>query len=133
MSRKIRPASAGLKGLHPKPPKVIFPMPIATSAPMMIIQMGRLLGRLNPSNIPVSTALPSVMVIRSRFNMNLAMAHSKKTHDATEVSITMAAPKPKNQRLAAKAGSRAIHTPYILRCTLSPPCTWGESEMIGFM
>jgi Na+-translocating ferredoxin:NAD+ oxidoreductase subunit E len=58
--RKQRPTKAGLKGLLPKPPKVILPMPMATKAPMMIIHIGKLLGRFMPRSNPVTIAEPSV-------------------------------------------------------------------------
>ncbi len=60
MRRKTRPTRAGLKGLFPNPPKLIFPMPIATSAPITTIHQGRLLGKLNARSSPVSIAEPSV-------------------------------------------------------------------------
>jgi hypothetical protein len=52
--------------------------------------------------------------------MNFAIAHSKITHEATLVSITTAAPSPKKYRLATKAGTSAMHTPYIFFWILSP-------------
>ena len=87
-------ASAGLKGLQPNPPKVILPTPIATNAPMIIIQSGKLEGRLNASNTPVIIAEPSQMVERSLFKINLVIAHSKNTQAATEVKVTTTAPSP---------------------------------------
>ena len=64
--RKQRPTMAGLKGLQPSPPKVILPMPMATSAPTIIIQMGKLLGRFMPSSRPVMQADPSSSVVGRR-------------------------------------------------------------------
>lgn len=40
----------------PNPPNDIFPTPTATKAPISTIQIGSELGRLNPSNRPVTTA-----------------------------------------------------------------------------
>ena len=93
-SRKQRPTSAGLNGLHPRPPKVIFPIPMATSAPIMMIHRGRLDGRLNPKSKPVRMAEPSVMV-GSLWSSYFVMAHSKNTHAATLTAQTMAEPIPK--------------------------------------
>ena len=59
ISKNTLPTKAGLKILHPNPPNDIFPMPIATSAPIMIIQIGKFEGRLNASNTPVIIAEPS--------------------------------------------------------------------------
>ena len=82
---------------------------------------GRLLGRLKPSRSPVRTALPSHTVQASRLRMYLVMDHSNTTHEATDTISTIAAPSPKNQRLAARAGSKAMHTPYMFFLTESPP------------
>jgi hypothetical protein len=87
----------------------------------MIIQIGRLLGKLKPNNRPVRIALPSKMVQFFLPKINFVMAHSKKTQETTDVASTIAAPRPKNHRLAIRAGTRAIHTPYIFFCTESPP------------
>ncbi len=42
--------------LHPNPPKLILPMPIATRAPITIIQTGKFEGTLKASNTPVIKA-----------------------------------------------------------------------------
>ena len=68
---------------------------MANKAPRMIIQMGRLEGRLKASNTPVMMAEPSVMVVVSFFMRNLPMAHSKNKQAATEVAVTISAPSPK--------------------------------------
>ena len=93
MRRKARPASAGLKRLHPSPPNVIFTTPIAKSEP---IQIGRFDGTLNANKIPVNTAEPSVIVSLSFLRINLLIVHSKNTHDATAVRVAIIAPTPKN-------------------------------------
>ena len=93
--RKHLPTSAGLKGFCPRPPNVILPTPIATSAPMMMIHIGRLLGRFMPRSRPVRAAEPSHTVQRVVFRRNLAIAHSKSTHATTLVAQTMAEPMPK--------------------------------------
>ena len=95
MSRNTRPTRAGLKGLVPRPPNVILPTPMATSAPIRIIQMGRLEGRLKPSNRPVRMAEPSQIVSCLRPRIKRVMAHSKHTQAATDVARTMADPSPK--------------------------------------
>lgn len=61
-NRKHRPTKAGLNGLDPSPPKVIFPIPMATKAPIKVIHIGRLLGKLNPNKSPVTMAEPSISV-----------------------------------------------------------------------
>ena len=92
--RKQRPTKAGLNGLQPRPPKVIFPMPIATNAPIITIQTGRLEGRLKPNKSPVSMAEPSLMV-GCFFSMYFVIAHSKNTQAATLDAQTTAEPMPK--------------------------------------
>ena len=119
ISRKIRPASAGLNGLQPKPPNDILPTPMANRAPIMIIHIGRFDGRLNASNTPVMMAEPSVMVRRSRFKIYLLMAHSKNTQAATDTAVTTNAPMPKAMSDTRNAGISAMSTPYIFFCTLS--------------
>jgi hypothetical protein len=61
----------------------------------MIIQTGRLEGKLNASNTPVIIAEPSQMVVVSFFIRNLPIAHSKNRQAATEVAVTISAPSPK--------------------------------------
>ena len=46
--------------------------------------------------------------------INFVMAHSKKTHAATEVNVTIKAPSPNTNNETRKAGINAIKTPYIL-------------------
>ena len=107
-------------------------MPMATNAPMRMIHIGRLEGRLKPNSSPVRTAEPSVIVTRSRFNTYFVIAHSKNTQAATDVANTIAAPNPKKYNEVSRAGMSAMHTPYIFLCTLSRPCTWGDSDTIKF-
>ena len=97
-----------------------MPTPIANSAPRIIIHTGRLEGRLKASNTPVMMAEPSQIVVVSFFSRYLPIAHSKKTQAATEVAVTIRAPNPKKTSDTIKAGNRAISTPYIFFCTLSP-------------
>lgn len=130
--RKARPASAGLKRLQPSPPNVIFTTPIAKSEPMTIIHIGRFDGTLNANKIPVNTAEPSVMVSLSFLRMNLLIAHSKNTHDATAVRVAIIAPTPKNTNEQTSAGTRAMQTPYMFFCTLSPLCMCGDNDTINF-
>ena len=56
MSRKTRPASAGLKILQPRPPKAILAMPMANTAPATTVHHGSDDGRLRASSRPVSAA-----------------------------------------------------------------------------
>ena len=72
-----------------------MPTPIANNAPKMIIQIGRLEGRLKASNTPVIMAEPSQIVVVSFFIRNLPIAHSKNKQAATEVAVTISAPNPK--------------------------------------
>ena len=88
---------------------------------------------MKPNSRPVRMALPSQMVRRGDLRIKVDMAHSKHTQKSTELSKTTTAPNPKNHREASNAGTRAMHTPYMLRETLSPPCTCGESDIIGFI
>ena len=71
-----------------------MPIPIATKAPIIIIQTGRLDGRLNPNNRPVRIADPSVSV-GSFFIIYLVMAHSKNIQAATLDAHTTTEPIPK--------------------------------------
>ena len=119
INKKIRPAKAGLKGLQPKPPNDILPTPMANKAPRIIIQIGKLEGRLNANNTPVMIAEPSVIERRSRFKIYLLIAHSKNTQDTTETAVTTSEPMPKANNETRKAGISAISTPYIFFCTLS--------------
>ena len=81
---------------------------------------------------PLRMAEPSVIVTRSRFNTYFVIAHSKNTQAATDVANTIAAPNPKKYNEVNRAGMSAMHTPYIFLCTLSRPCTWGDSDTINF-
>ena len=55
----------------------------------MIIQIGRLDGKLNASNTPVMMAEPSQMVVVGFFIKYFPIAHSKNKQAATEVPINM--------------------------------------------
>ena len=81
--------------MQPNPPKDILPTPIANSAPRMIIQIGKLDGKLNASNTPVMMAEPSQMVVVGFFIKYFPIAHSKNKQAATEVAVTIRAPSPK--------------------------------------
>ena len=70
ISKNTRPTKAGLNGLLPKPPNDILPIPMATNAPIIIMNIGKLLGMLNANSIPVIMAEPSQMVV-SCFKRNL--------------------------------------------------------------
>jgi hypothetical protein len=45
--------------------------------------------------------------------MNLLIAHSKNTHDATEMAVVMIAPTPKLMNEQRRAGTRAMQTQYM--------------------
>jgi hypothetical protein len=89
----------------------------------MMIQGWMLLGMLNASRIPVRMAEPSQTVHLGFFSMNLLIAHSKNTHDATEMAVVMIAPTPKLMNEQRRAGTRAMQTQYMFFFTESPPCT----------
>ena len=93
INRNIRPTSAGLKGLFPNPPKVIFPIPIATRLPIIIIHQGVFDGRLNASSNPVTTAEQSVILIPV-LRIYFCITNSKRTHDVTETAVTITTPMP---------------------------------------
>ena len=128
INRNTRPTNAGLKILHPRPPKLILPMPMATSAPIMIIHTGRFDGTLNASNTPVISAEPSQMV-GWRFNMNFCITYSKKRQATTEVSVTIMAPMPKNSTEQINAGMSAMSTPYMFLSMESPLWICGEGDI----
>ena len=107
-------------------------MPMATNAPMRMIHIGRLEGRLKPNSSPVRMAEPSVIVTRSRFQYIFRYSPLEEHAGATDVANTIAAPNPKKYNEVSRAGMSAIHTPYIFLCTLSRPCTWGDSDTINF-
>jgi hypothetical protein len=109
-----------LKGLLPNPPKVILPIPIATSAPTITIHIGRLLGRFIPNNRPVTIAEPS-LIEGLTLRIYLEIAHSINTHDATLLSNTTAEPIPKYIKETNMAGISAMTTPYIFFSTVSFP------------
>ena len=92
--RKTLPTSAGLNILFPKPPKLIFPMPIAANAPIAIIQIGRLAGILKASSIPVISAEPS-KIDALDLSKKVEIRYSKSRQKMTEENITIIAETPK--------------------------------------
>ena len=94
MSRNTRPTSAGLKGLLPNPPKLIFPTPMAIMAPITTIHHGRLLGRLKARISPVTSAEPSEMVGLT-LSKNFWIRYSNSKHEVMEIRVTTSAPIPK--------------------------------------
>lgn len=105
--------------LHPNPPKLILPMPIATRAPITIIQTGKFEGTLKASNTPVIKAEPS-KIGRLLLEKKLLNYIFKKRQATTEVRVTMIAPMPKNSTEQMKAGMSAISTPYMFFSIESP-------------
>jgi len=104
----------------PNPPKDIFAIPIATNAPIIIIQTGKLLGTLNASNKPVIIAEPSVSD-GCFLNMNFVIRYSKTSAETTDVKITIKAPIPKKYNDTTVVGINAISTPYIKDFIVSFP------------
>ena len=88
ISRKQRPASAGLIKFLPRPPKQHFATTIANTEPIIGIYSGREGLRLRASSRPVTTALPSQMV--EGLWAILLKSHSLSTA-ATMLTATMAA------------------------------------------
>ena len=62
-NRTTRAVIAGFAKFFPIPPNSIFTTTIATKQPTIAIQNGNVDGRLKASNIPVTTALQSEMVL----------------------------------------------------------------------
>ena len=67
---------------------------MATNAPIIIIQIGKLLGTLKARSTPVIIAEPSVMV-GLPFIKNFWIIYSKNTADATAIRVTRTASNPK--------------------------------------
>ena len=59
------------------------------------------------------------------------IAHSKKTHDATDTDVTAIAPNPKYMKEHIKAGMSAIHTPNMFFLTESPPWICGDNDNLN--
>ncbi|MBA7712145.1 hypothetical protein ES703_121115 [subsurface metagenome] len=76
---------AGLNMLCPKPPKASLTIPIANIEPTATIHKGIVGGRIKPSRIPVTTALPS---ITNALFLNLLHIYSVATAVATLTPIT---------------------------------------------
>jgi len=91
---KTLPTSAGLKGLLPSPPKVIFAIAIETKHPITIIKIGIFDGRLNARSNPVTTADPSV-IDTGFLKINLCMRYSNERQEIIDTEETMIAPIPK--------------------------------------
>ena len=69
-------------------------MPIAANAPIIMIQTGRLEGRLKASNTPVRVAEPSQRV-GSYFIRNRWIKYSNIIQARTDTTVTINAPRPK--------------------------------------
>jgi len=118
--------------LHPKPPNVILPTPIATIAPSTTIHAGIFDGRLKPNSKPVITADQSVMVVRRVCITYLPIAHSVVTQASTLVAQTISEPMPKNMSEAANAGTRAIATSRMSCSIVRVAWMCGDCDMIRF-
>lgn len=130
MSKNIRPTRAGLKMFLPKPPKDIFPMPMAANAPIARIHIGRFDGTLNASSTPVMMADPS-LIVGSFFNMNLEIKYSNTTQNNMEANVNISASSLNTYSDNKNAGISAISTPYMFFGMLSPLCMCGEGDTIN--
>jgi len=128
--RKTRPTRAGFQMLHPSPPKLIFPIPMAMIAPITTIQSGRIDGRLKASSMPVIRAEPFVSV-DGRWSIYLVISHSVRRHAVTLTSVTQSAGSPKVQIATARAGIMAITTFHMQRSMLPEEWICGESDMVS--
>ena len=127
ISRNTRPTSAGLKMLHPRPPKAILAMPMAIAAPAATIHSGSDEGRFRARSTPVTSAVPSVMV-DGRRSMKRVTAHSTATQVRHDTAKTPSAGSPKKSTDAAMAGRRATSTSRIMPSVLRRVCMCGEGE-----
>ncbi len=82
MRRNTRPTRAGLKRFCPRPPKVIFATPMATTAPMSTIHHGDVAGRFSASRTPVTAADQSQTVFFP-LRRNLVMRYSRSMQETT--------------------------------------------------
>ena len=78
----------------PSPPNDIFPMAMATNAPIIRMIVGKLLGTLKASKTPVIIAEPSEMVAGPLIRY-FCMRYSNSRLATTEIKITRTAPIPK--------------------------------------
>jgi hypothetical protein len=104
---------------------------MATNAPMGIIHMGIVEGKLKASKRPVTTALKSLNVFL--LLRIFLVIYSKSTQETTLTIFTIRALGPKSQTEAAKAGTRAIITSLIIVCEVSPDFIWGDAATVGFI
>ena len=129
---KTRPTSAGLKGFLPRPPKVILPTPIDTSAPTATIHSGMDEGKLKASSIPVTTA-DQLLTVSGPRSRKRCIRYSNTTQQATDVHVTNNTLNPNTHVDTASAGSSAITTSSISRDVVCCPWTCGEGETIKFL
>jgi len=117
ISSSARAVKAGLKRLLPKPPKLIFAIPIATIPPITTIQSGIPDGRFIASSNPVTNAEPSLSVgsIRSTYR---ASKYSHAMHVIIDTNVTKSASIPKKYTPTNHAGSSAYTTSSIIRRVL---------------
>src|SRR6056297_552013 len=87
------PAKAGLIKLFPIPPNTCFTTAIANIEPINGIHQGAEGGRLNANNIPVTTALRSLIV--TSFFSNFLIIASVATAEITAILVNLIESKPK--------------------------------------
>ena len=110
-NRTTRAVIAGFAKFFPIPPNSIFTTTIATKQPTIAIQNGNVDGRLKASNIPVTTALQSEMVLGCL--VITLYKYSKMIQEATQTQINMSARKP-NSKVAMAVGISATTTVSIM-------------------
>ena len=123
--RTILPTKAGLTKFCPMPPKNCFTTIIATASPIMTIQRGIVDGRLNASNMPVTIADRSPIVL-SRF-ITLRLRYSKSTQAQTLTATIRSERKPNNTTESTRAGMSAIMTSSIMPVVVSLVRLCGEA------
>ena len=104
----MRPTSAGLAKLYPRPPNSCLVMTMATNAPTTAIHSGILTGMLSARMMPVTTAerSPAVLGLCSSTSYRYSNATQAKAVTATSSS----ARRPKISAEASTQGSRAMTT-----------------------
>ena len=125
MSRNTRPTRAGLKGLRPRPPKVILATPIATSDPITTIHHGIDDGRLNASSRPV-TAAERFDTVHSPWKRNFWIRNSITTQLTTAMADTVSTSTPCTHVDTANAGSIAMSTSRMIERVDCALCTCGD-------
>src|SRR5690606_16402026 len=122
--------SAGLNGLLPSPPKLSFPIPIATNEPINIIYHGRFEGTLKASRIPVITADPSE-IVSDRPRRKRPMINSASRHENTASIVTRRAGSPNVYTEKNNAGISATITIRMIFGTLIREWICGDGDTVN--